>query len=166
MGGPSILHIEERDRHCARNFWNGVARKRRHVGAVIGGPLVLATIAYAVVGAEFLRSKHKGGERFLPAATRQRLAHDQKWFMLIFVFKIALGVVAFAIKPWLGVLFLLAYAAYVRQEMSADGETIFSIAGLFYFLRRDALRPKTMATFGLLYMLFAAGLCFIPLVRQ
>jgi cation:H+ antiporter len=50
------------------------------------------------------------------------LARDQKWFMLIFVAKIALGVVAFAFKPWCGALFLLAYAAYVRKSMMQEGE--------------------------------------------
>ncbi len=272
-------------------FGRNDAQKEIGVGAAIGGPLVLATIAYAVVGAIFLLNRHQIGERFLPTATRQRLAHDQQWFMLIFVFKIALGVLAFAIKPWLGLLFLLAYAAYVRQAMSADGEvghaddleplkmrakdrvpariwpvlqtvaalvviflssqvfvhqidalgpwlglspqlvalllspiatelpeilnaviwvrqgkqalalanisgammiqatipsalgllftpwllqsallwagvvTMLSIAGLFYFLQRGALQPRTMAAFGLLYILFAAGLTLIPLVR-
>jgi cation:H+ antiporter len=43
--------------------------------------------------------------------------------MGVFVFKVGLGLVAFAIKPWLGILFLLAYAAYVRNELTAGGES-------------------------------------------
>ena len=47
----------------------------------------------------------------------RRLSRDQGWFLLIFAFKIALGILAFAWKPWLGIAFLAAYALYVRQEM-------------------------------------------------
>jgi cation:H+ antiporter len=39
-------------------------------------------------------------------ANVQKLARDQTWFMCIFVFKIGLGLVAFAIKPWLGFLLI------------------------------------------------------------
>jgi cation:H+ antiporter len=266
-------------------------QKEIGVGAALGGPLVLATVAYAVVGLAFILSKHKADASFLSTDTRERLLHDQAWFTLIFIAKLGLGVLAFAIKPWLGVLFLLAYAAYVRQEMAAGGDigeafdleplklrprdavparmwpllqtaaalvviflssqvfvhqidaigpwlglspqlvalllspiatelpeilnaviwvrqgkqtlalanisgammiqatipsalgiiftpwllqhalvwagvvTMVSIAGLFYLLRKNALTPRAMAAFGLLYGVFAAGLWFIPLVR-
>ena len=87
----------------------------------MGGPLVLATVAYAVVGWTFLSNKSLQQNRLLSHADSRRLVGDQKWFMAIFVFKVALGLVAFAIKPWLGGLFLLAYAVYVRYEMIAIG---------------------------------------------
>ena len=51
-----------------------------------------------------------------------RLARDQTWFIAIFVVKVAPGLVAFAFKPWLGLLFFAAYAVYFWREMSADGE--------------------------------------------
>ena len=50
----------------------------------------------------------------------RRLCHDQAWFLAIFVVKVGLGLIAFAFKPVLGVLFLLAYAAYLWREMSND----------------------------------------------
>lgn len=40
--------------------------------------------------------------------------------LAIFVCKVALGLVAFALKPWLGVLFLLAYTLYVWREIRSD----------------------------------------------
>ena len=104
-------------------FGHSAAQKEIGVGAALGGPLVLSTIAYAVVGAVFLTMQHSGAERrVVSRPARKRLVNDQKWFMVIFVCKIALGLVAFAIKPWLGILFLLAYGAYVWHEMTADGE--------------------------------------------
>jgi cation:H+ antiporter len=103
-------------------FGHSEAQKNIGVGAALGGPLVLATIAYAVVGAVFLTTAHKAERRVVSRPARKRLINDQKWFLAIFVFKLGLGLVAFAFKPWLGILFLLAYAAYVWHEMTAEGE--------------------------------------------
>ncbi|MBB3228806.1 cation:H+ antiporter [Luteibacter sp. Sphag1AF] len=91
------------------------------VGAALGGPLVLATIAYAVVGfALFLnrRRLHRVDDRI--RVDHRRLARDQSWFLGIFIVKVGLGLVAFAWKPWLGVLFLASYALYVWREMRDD----------------------------------------------
>ena len=86
------------------------------VGAALGGPLVLGTIAYAVVGAVMWLSTRRAGHRRLEFDSK-RLARDQGWFLIIFCFKVALGLVAFSFKPVLGAVFLLAYAVYVWVEM-------------------------------------------------
>lgn len=93
------------------------------VGAALGGPLVLATIAYAVVGLALwqVRRRQRRDDCRL-AVDHRRLARDQFWFLAIFVAKCALGLVAFALKPWLGVLFLAAYALYVWRELR-DSDT-------------------------------------------
>lgn len=118
-------------------FGHDAAEKEIGIGAAIGGPLVLSTIAYAVVGCAFLLNKKLLNPDFLSRPSRESLVGDQKWFMSIFVFKIVLGLVAFAIKPWLGVLFLLAYAAYVRQQMTAEGD-----AGNAFDLEPLKIRPN------------------------
>lgn len=121
-------------------FGSTDGQKEIGVGAAIGGPLVLATVAYAVVGWAFLTNKVKSDRRLLSRPASRRLVSDQKWFMSVFVFKVGLGLVAFTIKPWLGVLFLLAYAAYVRQEMTAEGE-----AGDVHDLEALKIRPHDKA---------------------
>jgi cation:H+ antiporter len=45
------------------------------------------------------------------------LRHDQAWFLTIFLGKVALGLLVFNYKPWLGALFLLAYVAYLLREL-------------------------------------------------
>ncbi|MGH8158164.1 MAG: sodium:calcium antiporter [Rhodanobacter sp.] len=91
------------------------------VGAALGGPLVLATIAYAVVGvALWFNSRRLKRPDRLIRVDHRRLARDQLWFLAIFVVKVGLGLVAFAIKPWLGVLFLAAYAMYVWREIRSS----------------------------------------------
>jgi cation:H+ antiporter len=99
------------------------------VGAAMGGPLVLSTVAYAVVGLALMRlRKRRPASANDPCikADQQRLARDQGWFMAIFVFKVGLGLLAFAWKPWLGIFFLVAYALYVKRELSADDTCVES----------------------------------------
>jgi cation:H+ antiporter len=91
------------------------------VGAAMGGPLVLATIAYAVVGVALWcnQKRLRRGDSTIRVDHR-RLARDQSWFLAIFVVKVGLGLVAFAFKPLLGVLFLIAYALYAWREIRSD----------------------------------------------
>jgi cation:H+ antiporter len=100
-------------------FGVGAAQKQIGVGAALGGPLVLSTVAYAVVGWTLLACR-----RSLRTATAdadfRALSRDQAWFLIIFVFKIGLGLIVLAWKPWLGLAFLAAYGVYVWQE--ARGE--------------------------------------------
>jgi len=100
-------------------FGATAAQKQIGVGAALGGPLVLATVAYAVVGGTLFFAR-----RPLRTATAdadfKALSRDQAWFLVIFVFKLGLGLVAFAIKPWLGIAFLMAYALYAWKEMRGD----------------------------------------------
>jgi cation:H+ antiporter len=111
------------------------------VGAAMGGPLALATVAYAATGVALL-VKHRRDQRARvavhaganPGAVEEpgrletaqvladpadgaRLAKDQRWFLAVFVVKVTLGLVAFAFKPTLGVLFFAAYAVYFWREM-------------------------------------------------
>lgn len=102
------------------------------VGAAMGGPLVLATIAYGVTGWMLIRRKRSlasGDDKrdLLEDVDLSRLPTDQKWFLSIFIVKVALGLVAFAIKPWCGLLFFAAYGVYFVKEMRADAEAHSSI---------------------------------------
>lgn len=84
------------------------------VGAAMGGPLVVGTLAYGVTGAMLL------WKRFgLDGVDARRLARDQTWFLVIFVVKVSLGLVAFAWKPWLGWAFFAVYAVYFWREIGA-----------------------------------------------
>ena len=116
-------------------FGHDAASKDIGVGAALGGPLVLSTVAYAVVGLSILATSRRTGSTVL-TLNRERLGRDQSWFLVIFVFKIALGLVAFAIKPLLGIAFLLAYALYLWGEMRhKDQDDGFELEPL-------KLRPK------------------------
>jgi cation:H+ antiporter len=109
------------------------ASKDIGVGAAMGGPLVLATIAYGVTGWMLLRRKRSGS---VIEGTKARNAHgdpldkvdlsrlpwDQTWFLGIFIVKVSLGLVAFTFKPLFGYLFFGTYILYFIREMRADAE--------------------------------------------
>lgn len=94
------------------------------VGAALGGPLVLSTLAYAVVGISIIvfRNKRKLGSNI--EINGKKLSRDQLWFLFIFTFKVGLGFLAFTIKPWLGILFFIAYGIYFFTEISAETEKV------------------------------------------
>lgn len=144
-------------------FGHDAAAKSIGVGAALGGPLVLATIAYPVVGIMLLLT--------LPKASRQpvdvnakRLGRDQSWFLLIFLFKIALGFVAFTIKPWFGWLFLMAYAVYTCIEIRHKGDTSEGELESLKFQPKKPLPSTALAvlqTLLALVVIFAASHVFV-----
>ena len=104
-------------------FGHDAASRDIGVGAALGGPLVLATIAYPVVGLMLLLTRSQPAARPIEV-NRTRLCRDQRWFLLIFACKIALGLLTFTRKAWLGWLFLAAYAGYTGAEIRDPGEDL------------------------------------------
>jgi cation:H+ antiporter len=137
-------------------FGRNPAQKDIGVGAALGGPLVLATISYAVVGFAM-----RWNQRRLGRATQviecdsTRLRHDQTWFLCIFMLKVALGLLVFNYKPWLGALFLLAYAAYLLRELR--GAQVLSSEAL------EPLKLHPKADPGLLWPLLQTALALIAI---
>lgn len=104
-------------------FGTTPAQKDIGVGAAMGGPLALATVAYGVTGLMLLlkrRGTGNGGGALADAAENARLARDQRWFLVVFIVKVGLGLVAFAFKPVLGLFFLATYAVYFWREIRAE----------------------------------------------
>ena len=138
------------------------------VGAALGGPLALSTLAYAVVGAMFLLDRARLQKKIAQEFSTVRLAHDQAWFLVVFVFKVALGLLAFAWKPWLGGLFLAAYALYVWRELQggdAEGDDGAGIEFEPLKLMPRAEHPATawalLQTGGALVVIFFASQLFV-----
>lgn len=102
-------------------FGNTPEQKDLGVGAAMGGPLVLATLAYAVVGVALIFNRRRlKRESYEVQVDHVRMSRDQAAFIAVFVVKVILGGVIFAIKPWFGVLFLAAYAIYVWREIKGS----------------------------------------------
>ncbi len=150
------------------------------VGAALGGPLVVGTIAYGVTGVMLLLRRRSR----VPAAAgsgaagaagpdldglggvdTRRLARDQVWFLVIFAGQVTLGLVAFAWKPWLGWVFLAAYAVYFRREVGGGGEAASGDELEPLKLQPRRARPHTAAvvvqTVVTLAIVFAASQLFV-----
>ena len=144
-------------------FGRDAAAKDIGFGAALGGPLVLATIAYPIVGIMLLVTRSQPPGRPIEL-NRQRLVRDQTWFLLLFVFKIALGFLSFALKPWLGWLFLAAYIAYTWAEVvSEDDESEGELGPLLF--QPKAANPGWLMTslqsVLALIVIFAASRVFV-----
>jgi cation:H+ antiporter len=184
------------------------------VGAALGGPLVLSTLAYGITGAALLLRRHRqsddttapvavgvgaraahtspspgesgegaGGSGALSQGTREilptggdtaRLARDQRWFVAVFVVKLALGLVAFALKPWLGLAFFATYVVYFAREMRRnpaeapdEGDSAEGLAPLK--LQRHRPAPAGWAvvlqTAGTLVVIFIASQAFVTQIE-
>jgi len=90
------------------------------VGAALGGPLVLGTIAYAIVGLSIIifRKRRELGTEIDIDSTK--LCTDQIWFLSIFFFKVLLGFLVFSGKSLTAFFFLAAYALYFYKEMRLE----------------------------------------------
>ena len=106
-------------------FGHTAAEREIGIGAALGGPLALSTLAYGVVGLTLIGSvKLKVRRKEALDVDSKRLSRDQAWFLSIFLCKLGLGLVAFPGKPWLGCLFLGAYALYVVKELRRKERTV------------------------------------------
>jgi cation:H+ antiporter len=145
-------------------FGTNESQKDIGIGAALGGPLVLSTIAYAVVGITiFLFSKKRKNGKYIKIDGK-RLSRDQLWFMCIFIFKVGLGLVAFAIKPWLGFLFLIAYGVYFYKEMSATTEETVANPEPLKFSKNTGTPKRSAILFQTLFALaiiFAGSQLFV-----
>lgn len=146
------------------------------VGAALGGPLVVGTIAYGITGAMLLMKRRErvsaarasvapGGLTGLDSVDLDRLARDQTWFIAIFVFKVALGLIAFAFKSWLGLVFFIVYAIYFWKEMSGEGERASGDDLAPLKLQPRKASPETWVvvaqTIATLVVIFAASHLFV-----
>lgn len=144
------------------------AQKQIGIGAALGGPLVLSTISYAVVGIVLLCNRHrlKRGSIPLIEVDGKRLSRDQGWFLVIFVCMGGLGLVTFAFKPWLGLLLLAAYGLYVWKELRGRDQEVEEEGELEPLLiRRGTADPglgwAAAQTTVALVVIFAASRMFV-----
>jgi cation:H+ antiporter len=101
-------------------FGKNAAEKDLGVGAALGGPLVLSTLAYAVVGVALLANRRGQRDRTV-AVDHKSLSRDQLLFLLIFCANILLGISTFPLKHLCGAVFVAAYALYVLFKMKDRG---------------------------------------------
>jgi cation:H+ antiporter len=95
------------------------------VGAIVGAPFLLATIAMALVGISALAytRRRKQGHRL--EVHVETLDRDLVFFMIFFGLALVIGLIGppLGVQIGFGVVFLLAYAWYVRETIRNGGDS-------------------------------------------
>ena len=93
------------------------------VGAIIGAPFLLATIAMALVGISALIYRGRREQGTDLRADAETLDRDLLFFLVFFALGIVVGLGAPEALQWpLVALFVLAYGVYVRKTLLGGGE--------------------------------------------
>ncbi|MDU2064253.1 MAG: sodium:calcium antiporter [Sporomusaceae bacterium] len=145
-------------------FQGSSEQKDIGVGAALGGPLVLGTLAYAVVGLCIILFRKKRDAGLEIDIDGHKLSRDQLWFVSIFIFKVLLGLVLFAYKPLMGFVFLGLYAFYFYRELRAEclEECLLPEPLKFQPKRQEPTMTATFFQTGLaLVLIFASSHVFV-----
>ncbi len=94
------------------------------IGAIIGAPFLLATIAMALVGTSALIYRKRRPQGTKLNAHRPTLERDLVFFLIFFGLALLVGGFDMpnAVQIPLVVVFALAYASYVRRTLRSGGE--------------------------------------------
>ena len=127
--------------------------------------LVLVGVGAASLVERATIERQDCGAVLADSAQTARLANNQRWFMAVFVVKVALGLVAFAIKPWLGLLFFAVYAVYFWREIRGgqiwDQEEELAPLKLQPGVPRPATPAVVAQTLGALAVIFVFSQIFV-----
>ena len=126
------------------------------IGAIIGAPFLLATIAMVVVGLSALGYRHRRSQGTHLDAHAPTLDRDLGFFLCFFALAALLGLgVPGPVRVVLAVGFVVAYAVYVRRTLNRGGEVESTESLRPLLLSRDAsVEPAGK----LIVLQFAVGL--------
>src|SRR5687768_5254909 len=94
------------------------------IGAIVGAPFLLATIAMAIVGFSALAYRNKRDQGRRLKAHAETLERDLTFFMVFFALALAVGWgMPLGARIAAAVIFMIAYGFYVRATLRRGGET-------------------------------------------
>lgn len=112
------------------------------IGAIIGAPFLLATIAMALVGISAVIYRNRRTQGLRLDVHRPTLERDVIFFLIFFAIALAIGIGApEAVRIPAAIVFLLAYAFYVRMTLrnSGDAQEAEEIGPLLFDRRPEHL---------------------------
>jgi len=109
-------------------FASGASSKEIGIGAILGAPFMLSTLAMFVTGAALLTFSRTNGRDLQPRVNHRIISRDLGFFLLFYLAAVIAGVVHVRPLHWALVAFLLiGYCIYVyitlRTEGDLDGHT-------------------------------------------
>ncbi len=161
-------------------FASGEAANEVGIGAILGAPFMLATLAMFVTGVAVLAvARGRGADDAMRVDTTV-LAHDMRYFAIAYA--IAIGAAFLPVEPvwlkWIVALILLAiYAWYVKGHFEADPDVDAEDLAPLRFHRLDStghaddpttprLRVVNLQVLAALALIVAGAIFFVDAVEQ
>lgn len=91
------------------------------IGAILGAPFMLSTLALAVTGVAAMTWKVKGQPRETMFIDREVMTRDLKFFLLVYSIAVLAGIFGDGFKPLVAIFLVLAYLYYVYKTLGCEG---------------------------------------------
>ncbi len=102
----------------------GVADQEVGIGAILGAPMMLSTLAMFITGAAILVFARMGKREPVVDANHRIVGRDLRSFFLVFVLALVAGIVpAKAVKYAIAVFLVAAYALYVKRTVACGSSS-------------------------------------------
>lgn len=102
-------------------FGSGDMAEEVGIGAILGAPFMLSTLALAVTGFAAMIYKVKGKSRENMFIDRDVMTRDLKFFIIVYSVAVLAGIFGDGFKPLVAVFLVLAYGYYVYKTLGCEG---------------------------------------------
>ena len=122
------------------------------IGAILGAPFLLTTLAMFVVGASVLGFSGRRGNGREVTIDRGVTGHDTGYFLICFTIAAGAGIVALPafLKILLGIVLIAVYGYYVWEHLTAEGEDLEEVPESLYLWPGNSTGPTWAAAAQLL----------------
>ena len=113
------------------------------IGAILGAPFLLATLAMFVVGASVIGYAGRRENSREVVIDEEVTGHDMKYFLICFTLAAGAGIVTLPsfVKIALGVALILAYGYYVWEHLRSEGASLEEVPDNLYFWPKEPPAP-------------------------
>jgi len=141
-------------------FGRGADREAIGIGAILGAPFMLSTLAFFVTGVAIFVYARKGRRPAQVLASPSVMKRDLEFFILVYVLVVAAGILNMGrFKYVLAAVLFGLYALYVYRTLTrADGDEIEENLPPLVFARKAGDRPPT---YGLIALQMVTALAAI-----
>ncbi|CCO07909.1 sodium:calcium antiporter [Desulforamulus hydrothermalis] len=118
-------------------FGTGDMAEEVGIGAILGAPFMLSTLALSITGFAALVWKVKGKQRESMLIDKQVMNRDLKFFLLVYTTAVLAGIFSDGFKPAVALFLIAAYLYYVYKTLGCAGDQCENLNPL-YLARRQA----------------------------
>lgn len=125
------------------------------IGAILGAPFLLATLAMFVVGASVLGFAGRRENSREVVIDEEVTGHDMKYFLICFTIAAGAGIVTLPsfVKIALGIGLILAYGYYVWEHLKSEGAALEEVPDNLYFWPKAPPAPTWLVAVQLIVAL-------------